>query len=55
MRNEIKRQECLTYSRVCGWLAPTNNFNPGKTQERLNRLDFSVDSIINNLNKNAIS
>jgi anaerobic ribonucleoside-triphosphate reductase len=41
MSNEIKRQECLIYSRVCGWLAPTANFNPGKKAERLDRLNFS--------------
>lgn len=48
-----KRMPCLIYSRVCGWLAPTANFNPGKTQERLNRVDFSVDKAISKSFTNA--
>ena len=37
-----KRQECLVYSRVCGWLAPTANFNLGKKAERKDRKDFKI-------------
>lgn len=38
---KLKRMPCLTYSRVCGWLAPTANFNKGKAAERLDRKNFS--------------
>lgn len=39
---EKKRQECIVYSRVCGWLAPTKNFNPWKKSEREDRKDFKT-------------
>lgn len=37
-----KRQECIIYSRVCGWLAPTSRFNPGKVAERKDRVNFKI-------------
>jgi len=42
MKEKKERQECLVYSRVCGWLAPTSRFNPGKAQEKKDRVDFKV-------------
>jgi anaerobic ribonucleoside-triphosphate reductase len=42
MENKKERTPCLTYSRVCGWLAPTANFNPGKKSEREDRVDFKI-------------
>jgi len=29
----IKRQECVIYSRVCGWYTATKQFNKGKMAE----------------------
>ena len=42
---EVKKERtlCLVYSRVCGWLAPTANFNPGKVAERRDRKDFIIN------------
>jgi len=37
-----KRQECLIFSRVVGWLTPVKNFNPGKKSERDDRVDFKI-------------
>jgi hypothetical protein len=39
---ESKRTKCLCYSRVCGWLAPTANFNLGKAAERKDRVNFLI-------------
>lgn len=39
---ELKRTACLIYSRVCWWMAPTANFNPGKKAERKDRKDFKI-------------
>jgi len=41
MSNEIKRQECQIYSRVCGWLVPRHAMNPGKIAEVNDRVWFS--------------
>lgn len=40
MNKELKRQECIVYSRVCGWCAPTSAFNPGKVSEFNDRLTY---------------
>ena len=33
------------YSRVCGYLRPVRQFNPGKKQEFKDRVDFKEDSL----------
>jgi len=33
------------YSRVCGYLRPVRQFNPGKKQEFKDRVDFKKDSL----------
>ncbi len=40
---QTKRQECIVYSRVVGWLTPVRNFNPGKTSEYGDRLTYKVE------------
>ncbi len=42
---QLKRQECITYSRVVGWLTPTRNWNPGKQSEYLERKTYSVKEV----------
>jgi anaerobic ribonucleoside-triphosphate reductase len=44
-----KRQECLVFSRVVGWMTPIKNFNPGKLSEYKDRKAYenSID-ITNN-------
>ena len=37
---ELKRQECIVYSRVVGWLTPTKNYNLGKKEEYKDRKVF---------------
>ena len=37
---EIKRQECIIYSRVVGWITPTKNWNPGKQSEWTDRVTY---------------
>jgi anaerobic ribonucleoside-triphosphate reductase len=39
----IKRQECIVYSRVVGWLTPVKNWNKGKKAEFTDRKTFVVD------------
>jgi anaerobic ribonucleoside-triphosphate reductase len=39
----IKRQECIVYSRVVGWLTPVKNWNKGKKAEFTDRKTFDVD------------
>jgi ribonucleoside-triphosphate reductase (formate) len=40
---KTKRQECVVYSRVVGYLAPVKNWNKGKKSEFSDRKTFSVD------------
>ncbi|MEI6529688.1 MAG: hypothetical protein WCN88_04850 [Candidatus Falkowbacteria bacterium] len=40
--NELKRQECIVYSRVCGWLTPKSSGNPGKQAEYADRKTYDV-------------
>lgn len=35
-----KRQECLVFSRVVGWMTPIKNFNPGKLSEYKDRKTY---------------
>ena len=39
----IKRQECIIYSRVVGWLTPTRNWNKGKQAEFRDRKEFEIN------------
>ena len=39
----LKRQECIIYSRVVGWLTPTRNWNPGKQSEYVERKTYEVN------------
>jgi len=39
---QLKRQECIIYSRVVGWLTPTSNWNPGKQSEYIERKTYEV-------------
>jgi ribonucleoside-triphosphate reductase len=41
---KLKRQECIVYSRVVGWLTPVKNWNPGKASEYADRQTFEVDN-----------
>ena len=41
---QTKRQECIVYSRVVGWLTPVKNFNPGKASEYVDRLTYKVEN-----------
>jgi anaerobic ribonucleoside-triphosphate reductase len=43
---KIKRQECIVYSRVVGWLTPVKNWNKGKKAEFTDRKTFSFDEKI---------
>lgn len=38
-----KRQECLVFSRVCGWLTSTGQFNKGKVSEWKDRVTFEIN------------
>jgi anaerobic ribonucleoside-triphosphate reductase len=40
---KTKRQECIVYSRVVGWLTPVSNWNKGKKAEFADRKTFVVD------------
>ncbi len=39
---ELKRQECIVYSRVVWWLTPVKNYNPGKASEYKDRKVFKL-------------
>lgn len=41
MNNELQRQECEVYSRVCWWIVPRSAMNPGKQSERKQMLPYS--------------
>lgn len=40
---KIKRQECIIYSRVVGWLTPLSSWNKGKRSEWNDRNVFNVN------------
>lgn len=42
MENNKQRQECLTYSRVCGWIVPYQSMNPGKRSERADMKHYNI-------------
>ena len=39
----IKRQECIVYSRVVGWLTPVRNWNKAKKAEWNDRKTFEIN------------
>lgn len=39
----IKRQECLVFSRVTGWLTATRQWNPGKKSEFGDRKTYEIN------------
>jgi ribonucleoside-triphosphate reductase len=39
------RQECEVFSRVCGYMRPTKNWNAGKQAEFADRKMFNVSNI----------
>lgn len=39
---EKKRQPCVVYSRVTGYIVPTMQWNPGKTSEFESRTPFTT-------------
>ena len=41
----IKRQPCLVYSRVCGWLTSTGQFNKGKQAEWNDRKVYDIKDL----------
>ena len=40
-----ERQKCEVYSRVCGYIRPTSQWNEGKVEEFRDRVAFSVGDI----------
>lgn len=40
---KTKRQECIIYSRVVGWMTPIRNWNKGKQAEFDQRKEFVID------------
>jgi len=44
---ETKRQKCLVYTRVCGWLTSKTSSNPGKQEEYKDRKMYSYDVALN--------
>ena len=43
---KLKRQECIVYSRVVGWLTPVKNWNRGKQAEFGDRKVFIIKETI---------
>ncbi|MCK5535540.1 MAG: hypothetical protein KAI79_01870 [Bacteroidales bacterium] len=41
---QTQRQECTIYSRVVGWITPTNNWNKGKQAEYVDRKEYKMDN-----------
>lgn len=44
MKKGIKRQPCIIYSRVVGWMTPVENFNKGKKAEYNDRKVYKQDN-----------
>lgn len=42
MEEKKERQECIIYSRVVWWMAPTSSFNKGKAAEYLDRKTYKI-------------
>jgi len=38
-----KRQECMVYSRVVGWITPLVNWNKGKRAEWEDRKEYDIE------------
>jgi len=41
-QEDSKRTKCEVYSRICGYLRPTEQWNPGKQEEYNDRKTFDV-------------
>lgn len=39
-----KRQECLIFSRVVGWMTPVANWNPAKKSEWEQRQEYKIEN-----------
>ena len=39
----VKGTPCEVYSRIVGYFARTNNFNPGKLEEYKERINYMID------------
>ncbi|NLV68234.1 MAG: hypothetical protein GXY14_11250 [Spirochaetes bacterium] len=48
-KKELKVQAEI-YSRVAGYFRPVNQWNRGKQEEFSQRLEYSIDTVINELN-----
>ena len=48
-KKELKVQAEI-YSRVAGYFRPVNQWNKGKQEEFSQRLEYRIDSVINELN-----
>lgn len=42
MMSQMCRQKCEIWSRVCGYLRPTSQWNEGKQAEFLDRKEFKI-------------
>jgi hypothetical protein len=42
----IKRQKCLVYSRIVGYMMPVENWNPGKRAEWRDRTTFETETLL---------
>jgi ribonucleoside-triphosphate reductase len=40
---QVKRQECIVYSRVVGYLSPIQGWNKAKREEFKDRKTFNLD------------
>ena len=41
-KTSSKKQKCIVYSRVVGWLTPTKNFNKGAYAQYKDRQTYKV-------------
>jgi anaerobic ribonucleoside-triphosphate reductase len=44
-KKEVKRQKCMVYSRVTGWLTPVSKWNKGKTSEWKDRKPYDLNAV----------
>jgi len=42
---EAKRTPCEVYSRVCGYIRPTSQWNDGKQQEFADRTEYEMSNL----------
>jgi len=46
----VKRQKCEVFSRICGYIRPVSQWNPGKVSELKDRLTFKFNKNDNKKN-----